>query len=106
MKSAVGAVVAAFAASTCCLGPVVAAAFGAGTLGAASARFEPYRPWLLGAAVILIGAAFVTTYRREPTCANEACAPAPRCKARVVFWVAAVLVGLLAAFPYDVKWLV
>lgn len=107
MKTAVGAVIATVAASTCCLGPVVAAAIGAGTLGAASARFEPYRPWFLGLAVILMGAAFVTTYGREPaTCADGRCVPSSRRTARVVLWVAAVLVALLAAFPYYVTWFV
>ena len=49
MKAVVASVVVAAAASVCCIGPVVAAVLGAGVLGAASTRFEPYRPWFLGA---------------------------------------------------------
>jgi len=107
MKAVVGSVVAAVAASVCCIGPVVAAAIGAGAIGAASAWFEPYRPWFLGLTAILLGAAFVTTYRRQPAaCADGSCAPSSRRTAKIVLWLAAVLVGLLAAFPYYAKWLV
>ena len=107
MKAVVGSVVAAVAASACCLGPVVLSVIGAGALGAASRWFEPYRPWFLGATAILLGMAFMTTYRREPaTCTDGSCAPSSRRTAKVVLWVAAVLVGLLAAFPYYVEWLI
>lgn len=107
MKVVVGSVVAAVAASVCCIGPVVAAAIGAGALGTASTQLEPYRPWFLGLTVILLGAAFATTYRREPAaCADGSCAPSSRRTAKIVLWVAVVLVGLLAAFPYYLEWLV
>lgn len=107
MKAVVGSVVAALAASVCCIGPVVAASIGAGALGAASARFEVYRPWFLGVTVLLLGMAFVSTYRRPPTeCSDGACAPASRRTAKVVLWTAAVLVALLATFPYYSQWLV
>jgi mercuric ion transport protein len=107
MKTMVGAMGAAVAASICCAGPVVAAAIGAGALGAASRWFEPYRPWFLGATAILLGMAFMSTYRREPaTCADGSCAQSSRRTAKVVLWVAAVVVGLLAAFPYYVEWLI
>ena len=107
MKAVVGSVVAAVAASVCCIGPVVAAAIGAGALGAASTRLEPYRPWFLGLTAILLGTAFVTTYGGRPaTCADGSCAPSSRRTAKIVLWVAVVVVGLLAAFPYYSKWLV
>lgn len=107
MKMVVGSVIAAGAASVCCIGPVVAAAIGAGALGAASTQLEPYRPWLLGLTVLLLGLAFATTYRREPApCADGSCAPSSRRTAKIVLWVAVALVGLLAAFPYYVAWFV
>jgi mercuric ion transport protein len=106
MKMIVGSIVAATAASVCCMGPVVAAVIGAGALGAASTQLEPYRPWFLGATVILLGAAFATTYRRERTaCADGSCAPSSRRTARTLLWIAVVVVALLAAFPYYVGWL-
>ena len=106
MKTVVASVVAAAAASACCIGPVVAAALGAGALGAASTRMEPYRPWLLGVTVVLLGAGFVSAYRREAECADGTCAPASRRSARIILWMAVVVVGLLAAFPYYMKWFV
>ena len=107
MKAVVASVVAATAASVCCIGPVVAAVLGAGALGAASKRFEPYRPWLLGLTVVLLGMAFATTYRREPAaCGDGSCASSSRRTAKIVLWVAVVLVGMLAAFPYYLEWFV
>jgi mercuric ion transport protein len=107
MKAIVGSVLAALAASVCCIGPVVAAVVGAGAVGAISAKFEPYRPWLLGLTAVLLGAAFVTTYRRaEADCAAGSCSPASRRTARIVLWIAVVIVGLLAAFPYYTRWLI
>jgi len=107
MKTLVASLVAAVAASVCCAGPVVAAVLGAGALGAASRWFEPYRPWLLGLTAVLLGMAFVSTYRRAPVaCADGSCAPLSRRTAKIVLWVVAVVVGLLAAFPYYVGWLI
>ena len=104
MKAVVASVVVAAAASVCCIGPVVAAVLGAGALGAASARFEPYRPWLLGVTMILLGVGFVSAYRREPECADKTCAPSSRRTAKIALWTAVVLVILLATFPYYMKW--
>lgn len=79
MKALVASAVAAGAASVCCAGPVVAAALGAGALGAVSRWFEPYRPWLLGLTAVFLGLAFVNTYRRRPeACADGSCAPESR----------------------------
>jgi mercuric ion transport protein len=106
MKAVVASVVAATAASVCCIGPVVAAVLGAGALGAASARFEPYRPWFLGLTMILLGVGFVSAYRREPECADDNCATRSRRTAKIVLWISVVMVGLLTAFPYYMKWFV
>lgn len=107
MKMIVGSVVAATAASVCCMGPVVAALIGAGALGAASTQLEPYRPWFLGLTVVLLGAAFATTYRRQrAACAGGSCAPSSGRAAKIVLWIAVAVVGLLAAFPYYVAWFV
>src|SRR5881409_46619 len=104
MKAVVASVVAPTAASVCCIGPVVAAVLGAGALGAASTRFEPYRPWFLGLTLILLGLGFVSAYRREPECADDSCAPTARRSAKIILWIAVVVVGLLAAFPYYMRW--
>src|SRR5258708_38981195 len=104
MKTAVASVVAAAAASVCCIGPVVAAALGAGALGAASTRMEPYRPWFLGVTMVFLGIGFVSAYRREPECADDTCAPTSRRSAKIILWIAVAVVGLLAAFPHYMRW--
>lgn len=97
-----GAVLAAFAASLCCIGPLVAIAFGLGALGAASA-FEPLRPYLLAAAGLALAYAFYRTYgRRAAACApGEACALPPGGRTgRAMLWVATVAVVLFGVSPY------
>ena len=108
MRAGVGAVVAAVAASACCLGPVVLTVLGAGTLAASSVRLEPYRPFFLAVTGLLLGTAYYTTYRpalREACSADGSCPPATRRAAKIVLWVATVLVVLLATFPYYVNFL-
>ncbi|MCA1556295.1 MAG: cation transporter [Acidobacteria bacterium] len=97
-----GAVVAAIAASLCCVGPLVFAALGLGAFGAATA-FESARPYLLGAAVLLLAFGFYRAYfRRDAACApGEACAVKPANRAgRVGLWIGAVAVLAFALSPY------
>ncbi len=106
-KAVVGAIVAATGASICCLGPVVLTLVGAGALGAAAARWEPYRPVFLGIAVALLGVGFYSAYRpnREACAADGTCpAPAPPTM-KALLWFGVGLVILLAAFPYYIGWL-
>ena len=100
-----GAVIAAFAASLCCVGPVLFAALGLGAFGAATI-FEAARPWLLGAAIIALGFGFYRVYgRKQPACApGEACATKPVNRAgRVGLWPAALLVTAFALSPYYIS---
>lgn len=107
MKAIIGSVTAAVAASACCIGPVLLSGIGAGALGAASTRLVAYRPWFLALTVVLLGTAFVATYHRQPAvCSDGTCAPSSRRTAKIVLWLAVVLVGLLATFPYYVNWLI
>lgn len=70
-------------------------------------QLEPYRPWFLGLTAVLLGMGFVATYRRQPAaCSDGSCAPSSRRTARIVLWLAVVVAGLLATFPYYVKWLI
>ncbi|MDE3154260.1 MAG: mercury transporter MerT [Acidobacteriota bacterium] len=111
MKTTIGAVVAALAASACCVGPLVAVMLGAGTLGAVALTFEPYRPWLLGLSGLLLAVGYYVTYRPVPATAGAGgeacttCAPSSKRVARWGLWVATVLIVLLAAFPYYVRFL-
>lgn len=107
MKAVVGSVVAAVAASACCLGPVLLSAIGAGALGAAAASLETYRPVFLALTAVLLGGAFVVAYRpgREVCAVDGTCAPSSKRTAKMVLWVVTVLVVLLVTFPYYVSWL-
>lgn len=106
LAAAGGAIVAAFASSRCCLGPLLFAAVGLGGAGAL-ASFEAYRPHLAALTLALLGAGFYFTYRRRPR-PQAAVGPAgchcelPRRKrfGRLALWIAAILVALLLAFPH------
>lgn len=107
--TAIGSVIAAVGASICCIGPVVLSALGAGTLGAAAAGFDAYRPAFLTATAILLGATFYATYRSsaaEGWGPDGTCEPASRRIAKIVFWLATLLVILLVAFPYYINFFV
>ena len=97
-----GAVMAAIAASLCCIGPLLFVLLGLGAFGAATA-FDSARPYLLGAAVLFLAFGFYRTYfRREAACApGEACAVKPVNRAgRAALWIAAVAVLAFALSPY------
>lgn len=103
-KSVVGgAVVAAFLASLCCIGPLLFVLLGVGTFGAAT-YFEKARPFLMGGSVLLLAVAFYWVYfrRSEESCApGEACATKTVSRAsRIGLWVASVAVLAFAALPY------
>lgn len=107
LASVAGALVAAFAASACCLGPLLFAALGIGGAGLLL-KLEPYRPWFAALTLVLLGAGFHLTYRRpSPTAATGAPGPACACKlpraallGRVALWVATAAVAVVLAFPY------
>ena len=105
MRTAVGAVAAALAASVCCITPVLFSLLGAGALGASAVRFEVYRPWFLGLTALLLGAAFYSAYRRSPEadCAAGTCSPSSKRTAKIMVWIAAVVTLLLVTFPYYIS---
>jgi mercuric ion transport protein len=98
-----GAVLAAAAASLCCIGPLLFVLLGLGAFGASSA-FETMRPYFLGAAVMLLAFGFYRAYfrRAETACATaEACATKPFSRmTRASLWVSAFAVLAFALSPY------
>jgi copper chaperone CopZ len=97
-----GSVFAAVVASLCCILPIVFAVAGVSIVGA-SALFAAWRPYLLGATFVLLGAGFYFAYRpRTEQCAPGAvCAmPATKRRGRLMLWIASGAVALFAAFPY------
>lgn len=94
-------IIAAIAASLCCLGPVAAALLGLGSFGAAAA-FEKWRPILLAITVVLLAAAFYFTYRRREA-AGADCSCATKGASRwnkIALWIATIVIVSFAAFPY------
>ncbi len=105
--SATGAVLSAFLASLCCIGPLVFAMLGIGGAGLL-VKFEAYRPYFTGLTAALLAAGFYLTYRRR-TAAVVSAIEGPACDCehpnanrlgRVMLWVAAVLVVAFWSFPY------
>lgn len=104
MRTALASVLAAGAASACCIGPVVLVLLGAGTVGTSLAVLEPYRPALLATTALLLGAAFYAAYRPLDDCA--ACSPVSRRRTRVAVWIAAAVSAALVTFQYYVGYFV
>lgn len=102
-KTFIGAsVLAAVAASLCCILPIVFALGGFAIVGA-SAFFESLRPYFLVATIALLGAGFYLAYRKP----KHACDPGSACErpqvsrfGRIGLWIATALVLAFAAFPY------
>ncbi|MBI3585854.1 MAG: cation transporter [Ignavibacteriales bacterium] len=98
---AFGSVMTAIVASLCCLGPVLVALLGVGSIGA-FAVFESYRPYLIGATGVLLGAAFYIVYKkREVRCEDGTCKIEDAGKwNKIGVWSATFLAVIAIAFPY------
>jgi len=96
-----GSIMAAIAASLCCIGPLVAVAIGLGTFSAAAA-FAALRPYLIGLTALLLAGAFYLTYRkRAVTCEGGACQVRGASRtSNILLWLATVAVVAFATFPY------
>jgi mercuric ion transport protein len=96
--SIAGAIVAALAASSCCIGPLILAVLGVGGAGAFTFLAGYRSPMLLGAAALL-GLGFYLTYRtpRSDACGCEK--PNAKRGARTALWLGATFTVLLAAAP-------
>jgi len=99
--STVGGIIAAIVASLCCIGPVLVAVVGIGSVGA-FAVFETYRPYLIGATVLLLLGAFYLVHRkREVQCEDGTCKIQDAGKwNKVGVWGATFLAAIAIAFPY------
>jgi mercuric ion transport protein len=98
-----GAVVAALAASSCCIGPLVLAALGIGGAGAL-AVLGTYRPYVLGLTAVLLAGGFYLTYRRPRAAEGDACGCERPHRAagragKIGLWLATAMVALFALSP-------
>jgi mercuric ion transport protein len=101
-KSLFGAgLMAALAASLCCITPLLAVVGGLGGAASTFAWVEPYRPYLVGLTVAVLGFAWYRQLRPQP--AVDCCTvPAQRSVMQSTGFLGAVtvLAALLLAFPY------
>jgi hypothetical protein len=97
----IGSVIAAVAASLCCIGPAVVVLIGVGSIGA-FAVFDSARPYLICLTTILIGSAFYLTYRkREVKCEDGSCKVEDAgFWNKVGVWSATLIAAGAISFPY------
>lgn len=95
-----GSILAAIAASICCIGPIVMALTGLGSMALFS-KFEAARPYLLGFSIVMLSAGLYWMWRNR----RAACVPGGGCESRpakswllLVFPIVAVAAS--AGFPY------
>jgi mercuric ion transport protein len=101
--SLIAGILAAIAASVCCVGPLVLLALGIGGAWIANlTAFEPYRPLFIGLTLLFLGFAFRKLYLVPQVCApNTSCAdPQTTRRQRMLFWLVAVLLLGLLAVPW------
>jgi len=99
----IGGVIAAVAASLCCVGPLVLVTLGIGGAWVANlAVLEPFRPYFLGAAAISLFFAWRKIYRPAAACTPGSLCAQPQTNRiyKLLFWIVAVLIGLAVVFPY------
>lgn len=101
----IGGAIAAFAASACCLGPLVLVSLGVGGAWISNLTIlEPYRPIFIGIALICMAIAYRKIYSAKPA---HACLPDTLCAKpktnrnyRAMFWIVSILVLIAILYPY------
>jgi mercuric ion transport protein len=101
--AAIGGVLGALAASSCCILPLALFSLGVGGawMGNLTA-LAPYQPIFAAFTLAVLGFGFWRVYGARPACAaDEACArPLPRRMVKAGLWFATVLTGAALAFPF------
>ena len=106
----VASIAAAFGASVCCIGPIVAVMFSMTSL-AALAKYEPLRPIFGAITAALLAVAFYASYKRPP---EKECEPGSVCATkgtdrmqkmnRIAVWIAAIVAVVVFTFPTWSGW--
>lgn len=103
-----GGVIAGFAASICCIGPLVLVTLGLGGAAAGLIQFfTPLRPVFIGLALLFLGFAAYRLFFVPKVCApGTACAdPKTSRNQRLLFIGIVIVVAALVAFPWYVVYL-
>ena len=99
----VAGILSAIGASICCAGPLVLFALGvSGAWISSFAALEPYRPILIGLALLFLGFAFYRIYLARPACSHRSSCSNSRALSlqRLEFWIVSALVLCLIAVPW------
>lgn len=104
-KSLVGAgLLAAFAASLCCITPILAVLGGIGGVASTFSWLEPFRPYMIALTVGVLGFAWYQKLKPRPAtqidCACEANEKPSLMQSKGFLAVVTVLAAVLLAFPY------
>ena len=96
--SGIGTILTSALAAVCCIGPAIAIVTGVsvGFLGGFMV-LDPFRPYFLGAAALMLGYSFYRLYMKKTECACEADGRARRIS-RGIFWTGAMLFIVAASY--------
>lgn len=83
----------------CCVAPWTVALLGVGG-AVALARLSYLQPYALAGALVFLALAFWWAYRQPAVCADGSCETRSRRRLRQIVWLAAVLVGIVAAASF------
>jgi mercuric ion transport protein len=106
--AAMGGILGALAASSCCILPLVL--FSVGVSGAwigNLAALAPYQPYIIALTLAFLGAGFVMVYRRPRMAADGATCARPMVGrvTKPALWTATAMVAAAAVFPYVAPWM-
>lgn len=104
-KSWIAGIIAAVAASLCCITPVLAFLGGASGLASSFSWIEPYRPYLIGLTITVFAFAWYQKLRpqKKVDCDCERGNKKSFWQSKVFLALVTVIAGLLIAFPYYAK---
>jgi len=102
--SSIGTIIASLLATSCCIGPAIFVVFGTsvGFLGSLSI-FEPYRPYFLVAAGLMLGFSFWKLYLKPQDCECEEDIRVRRI-ARIILWIGFALFLFALSFQKLLIW--
>ncbi|NOY57851.1 MAG: mercuric transport protein MerTP [Calditrichaeota bacterium] len=101
-KLAGAGLLAAFAASLCCITPLLAVVAGMGGIASSLSWLEPFRPFFIGLTVLVLGFAWYQQLKskKEIECDCETDEKKSFLQTKMFLGIVTVLAALLVAFPY------
>jgi len=105
---AVGGILGAIGASSCCVIPLVVFSLGLGGAWMGNLiALAPYQPYFITFAIACLGAGFYFVYRKPKAACGDACEqPDSRVVTKIMLCSAAVLLIAAIAYPYVAAWFI